>query len=273
MEELPTLPHDPGEKGFHHHDSHNMNVFPPSPARRYASRVVVMMATTLGLTISTFSLHNGRENEDRTSNRQHFLRESSTDTTSLRFLQDVEEGDDNNATESCTLECCWQYETTICPNENEWVTNMPLAVSIILIILLISFSALFSGLTLGLMSLDKTGLEIVMSGDDPVQAEYARKIYPIRKDGNLLLCTLLLGNVAVNALLSILLSEYAGGLVGLISSTMLIVIFGEIVPQALVGYGAGVFLRFCLLCENFCCYCGVSNAVIVVSSIVLPSNK
>jgi len=92
-----------------------------------------------------------------------------------------------------------------------------------MIIGLILFSALFSGLTLGLMSLDKTGLEIVMEGDDPIYAEYARKIYPLRKNGNLLLCTLLLGNVAVNSLLSILLADKAGGIIGFLASTFIIV--------------------------------------------------
>lgn len=82
------------------------------------------------------------------------------------------------------------------------------------------------------MSLDITGLEIVMSGENRQNAEYAEKIYPVRQDGNLLLCTLLLGNVAVNALLSILLADKAGGIVGFVASTFLIVIFGEIAPQA-----------------------------------------
>ena len=40
------------------------------------------------------------------------------------------------------------------------------------------------------------------------EARYAKKIYPLRKDGNLLLCTLLLGNVAVNAMLSVLCGNY-----------------------------------------------------------------
>lgn len=122
-----------------------------------------------------------------------------------------------------------------CPavKETSWVSAVPFAAQIILIIFLICMSALFSGLTLGLMGLDKTGLEIVMHGDDPVNAAYAKKIYPLRKNGNLLLCTLLLGNVAVNSLLSILLADKTGGAVGLLASTFLIVIFGEIVPQAL----------------------------------------
>ena len=148
-----------------------------------------------------------------------------------RVLQDVETVD----SEQCSLDCCLSYESEICPSDNEWISALPFAIQIILIIILLSLSALFSGLTLGLMSLDKTGLEIVIAGDDVRNAAYAKKIYPVRENGNLLLCTLLLGNVAVNALLSILLAVYAGGTLGFVTSTFLIVIFGEIVPQAFVG--------------------------------------
>lgn len=72
----------------------------------------------------------------------------------------------------------------------------------------------------------------IRAGDNPKQAEQARAIYPIRKKGNILLCTLILGNVAVNALLSILTAENFGGVVGFFTSTILIVVFGEIAPQA-----------------------------------------
>ena len=104
--------------------------------------------------------------------------------------------------------------------------------SYIQVVFLISLSALFSGLTLGLLGLDKMGLRIVMNGGDEKLAAMARKIFPIRENGNLLLCTLLLGNVAVNSYVSILLSTIANGLVGFVTSTFLIVIFGEIIPQA-----------------------------------------
>ena len=68
----------------------------------------------------------------------------------------------------------------------------------ILILALIALSALLSGLTRSLMSLDKTGLEIVIGGEpDSANAKYARKILPVRANGNLLLCTLLLGNTLV----------------------------------------------------------------------------
>jgi metal transporter CNNM len=120
-----------------------------------------------------------------------------------------------------------------CPAEPEsWVSAVPPAVLYIIIIVLVLFSAFFSGLTLALMGLDTTGLEIVMSGDDPKLSQAAGKIYPVRKNGNLLLCTLLLGNVAVNTLLGILMADITSGTVGFITSTALIVIFGEIIPQA-----------------------------------------
>lgn len=58
-----------------------------------------------------------------------------------------------------------------------------------------------------------------------------QKIIPVRANGNLLLCTLLLGNVAVNALLSIVLANLTSGVVGFILSTAIITLFGEIIPQ------------------------------------------
>jgi len=145
-----------------------------------------------------------------------------------RFLQ---EGSDTNCTETC---CFDQYMDTLCTEEDSSnpFSSLPAAVQFIIMGLLISFSAMFSGLTLGLMGLDMTGLEIVMHGDDPVNAAYAKRIYPLRKRGNLLLCTLLLGNTAVNSLLSILLADWAGGAFGVVISTFLILIFGEITPQA-----------------------------------------
>jgi len=124
---------------------------------------------------------------------------------------------------------------------------------IILIIILICLSGLFSGLTLGLLSLDPIGLEIIMSGDTQ-NSIYARSIYPIRKKGNRLLCTLLLGNVIVNSSLSILMANITSGIIGLVLSTTVIVIFGEILPQAtcsryslLIGYKTRWITHFLLI--------------------------
>lgn len=98
---------------------------------------------------------------------------------------------------------------------------------------LLCLSGLFSGLTLGLMSLDNVGLQIIIDGGDEEEAKLARKIKPLRDQGNLLLCTLLLGNTVVNSSLSILLSDIFVGPIAILASTFLIVIFGEICPQAL----------------------------------------
>eukprot|EP00953_Heterococcus_sp_UTEX-ZZ885_P001208 1156-Heterococcus_DN1.PRE.1 len=93
-------------------------------------------------------------------------------------------------------------------------------------------SAAFVLKIISVMGLDKIGLEIVSRGDDHVAAAYASKIIPVRANGNLLLCTLLLGNVAVNACTSILCSHIAGGVIGFLVSTAVITLLGEILPQA-----------------------------------------
>jgi len=98
-------------------------------------------------------------------------------------------------------------------------------------LVLVSLSGLFSGLTLGLLSLDTQSLRRRAKHGDAD----AEKIYPIREKGNLLLTTLLLGNVAVNTTLSIYLTNIASGIWAGVIATALIVIFGEIIPQAVIS--------------------------------------
>ena len=61
------------------------------------------------------------------------------------------------------------------------------------------------------MSLDIRQLELAIAGGEPEKKRQAEKILPIRRQGNLLLCTLLLGNTAVNAMLALFMEEVAGG--------------------------------------------------------------
>lgn len=104
----------------------------------------------------------------------------------------------------------------------------------LIVIFLVSLSGLFSGLTLGLLSLDKNELKRKMALGD----KRAAKVYSVRQNGNLLLCTLLLGNVAVNSALAIFLGDITSGALAMLITTALIVIFGEIIPQAAsVRYG------------------------------------
>ena len=83
------------------------------------------------------------------------------------------------------------------------------------------------------MALDQTELKIVQNTGSEKEKEYANKIFPIRSHGNFLLCSLLLGNVLVNNTLTILLDTLTSGLVAVIGATMGIVVFGEIIPQAI----------------------------------------
>ncbi|XP_027881894.1 metal transporter CNNM4 isoform X2 [Xiphophorus couchianus] len=111
---------------------------------------------------------------------------------------------------------------------------LPMWLQVILICCLLVLSGMFSGLNLGLMALDPMELRIVQSCGTDKEKKYARKIEPIRSKGNYLLCSLLLGNVLVNTTLTILLDDLIGsGLGAVVASTIGIVIFGEIVPQAL----------------------------------------
>ncbi|KAF9411856.1 hypothetical protein HW555_009461 [Spodoptera exigua] len=112
-------------------------------------------------------------------------------------------------------------------------TLLPLWVSLTLILTCLTFSALFSGLNLGLMSLDRTELKIISNTGTEQERKYARAIMPVRDHGNYLLCSILLGNVAVNSTFTILLDELTSGLFAVIFSTLSIVLLGEITPQAI----------------------------------------
>ena len=130
---------------------------------------------------------------------------------------------------------------------------MPMWLQIIVIAFLLVLSGMFSGLNLGLMALDPMELRIVQSCGTEKEKKYARKIEPIRRKGNYLLCSLLLGNVLVNTTLTILLDDMIGsGLGAVVASTIGIVIFGEIVPQALCSrHGLAVGANTILVTKLF----------------------
>uniref|UniRef100_A0A8C6XHA8 Metal transporter n=1 Tax=Naja naja TaxID=35670 RepID=A0A8C6XHA8_NAJNA len=133
--------------------------------------------------------------------------------------------------------------------------KLPRWLEITMVVTLLALSGMFSGLTLGLIALDPMGLRIVKNCGTPKEREYATKIEPLRRKGNYLLCSLLLGNVLVNSSLTILLDTVIGeNIWSIVLSTISIVLFGEILPQAIcsrhglaVGANTVFITRFLML--------------------------
>ena len=96
------------------------------------------------------------------------------------------------------------------------------------IVLCLAQSAIFSGSNLAFFSLGRMRLEAEVEKGNLA----AKKVYDLRKDANLLLCTILWGNVSVNVLLALLSESVLAGMGGFLFSTIGITFFGEIIPQA-----------------------------------------
>ncbi|MFC2033445.1 DUF21 domain-containing protein [Chloroflexota bacterium] len=98
----------------------------------------------------------------------------------------------------------------------------------IVIVFCISQSAMFSGLNLAFFSISKLRLELEAAKNN----RNACRVLALRKDSNLLLVTILWGNVAANVLLALLSGSVLSGVLAFLFSTVLITLIGEIVPQA-----------------------------------------
>ncbi|MCJ1379637.1 hypothetical protein MMC17_002739 [Xylographa soralifera] len=111
-----------------------------------------------------------------------------------------------------------------------------LAIAIALVLL----GGAFAGLTIALMGQDEIYLEVIKTSGDGAEKHHAAKVLKLLKRGkHWVLVTLLLGNVITNETLPIVLDRsLGGGWPAVLGSTVLIVIFGEIIPQSIcVRYG------------------------------------
>ncbi|XP_067858165.1 metal transporter CNNM2-like isoform X4 [Heptranchias perlo] len=153
-------------------------------------------------------------------------------------------------------QAAWLYhdtEDTMVVVVEEKKFLLPFWLQVIFISVLLCLSGMFSGLNLGLMALDPMELRIVQNCGTEKEKNYAKRIEPVRRQGNYLLCSLLLGNVLVNTTLTTLLDDIAGsGMVAVAVSTIGIVIFGEIVPQAICSrHGLAVGAKTIVLTKFF----------------------
>jgi metal transporter CNNM len=111
---------------------------------------------------------------------------------------------------------------------------------IIIVFLLIGLSAICSGLNVALMSLDLQDLKRKAK----LGNREARRILPLRQNTHLTLSAILLTNVAAVSASSLVLESVLYGVFAGILSTLLIVIFGEILPQAFIVRRALFFMSF-----------------------------
>ncbi|XPS73214.1 cell agglutination protein Mam3 [Ascochyta lentis] len=105
---------------------------------------------------------------------------------------------------------------------------------------LVLAGGVFAGLTIALMGQDEIYLQVLATSGEPNERKTSKKVLRLLKYGkHWVLVTLLLSNVITNETLPIVLDRsLGGGWPAVLSSTVLIVIFGEVVPQSIcVRYG------------------------------------
>ncbi|KAM7482388.1 hypothetical protein LguiB_006971 [Lonicera macranthoides] len=114
-------------------------------------------------------------------------------------------------------------------------------IHILIIIFLVLFAGMMSGLTLGLMSLSLVDLEVLAKSGTPTDRKHAAKILPVVKNQHLLLCSLLICNAAAMEALPIFLDSLITAWGAILISVTLILLFGEIIPQSVCSrYGLAI---------------------------------
>lgn len=106
---------------------------------------------------------------------------------------------------------------------------MSLPVVIGLVIVLVLFSAVCSGLNIAVMALDMGDLKRKAK----LGNRQAKAILPLRRNTHLTLASILIANVAAVSATSLVLDQKVSGWIAGAGATLLIVVFGEVIPQAL----------------------------------------
>ncbi|KPA78443.1 hypothetical protein ABB37_06070 [Leptomonas pyrrhocoris] len=119
-------------------------------------------------------------------------------------------------------------------NEPTGYAAWPMWVLVVFCLCTVVLSAMYCGLTIGLLGMETIYLEIIADAGREPDKTYAQRILPVRKLGHQLLATLLLGNMLTLVLTSQLVAAIVQGseIVNFIAGTLVVLIFGEILPMS-----------------------------------------
>ncbi|MEQ2272991.1 hypothetical protein XENORESO_019255 [Xenotaenia resolanae] len=103
-------------------------------------------------------------------------------------------------------------------------------------VLLLALSALCSGLNISMLALDPVELRVLQNSGTEKEQKYARKIESVRKHGNYILCTVVLGNVLTNTCFVVWMCQILGmTALSTASCTLGIFFIGEILPHSVAS--------------------------------------
>ncbi|KAH7716386.1 ancient conserved domain protein 4 [Aphelenchoides avenae] len=227
------------ERGFIDYDEDGISIVrPDTPVRVVLFGWELDEVVMVGFTAT-------RDCGNTLRNHTHFITQTETRLVVQQMFPDLGPGDvfkicmkmrpresKNGETVESPFALIDSEETSISAAAPPRKYHFPLPIQIAILAVLLVFSGLFAGLTLGLMGLTPQELMLISKSGSKREKKYAETILPVRKQGNFLLCSLVLGNVMVNSSISILFDDLTSGTVALVLSTVGIVVFGEIFPQS-----------------------------------------
>ena len=124
-----------------------------------------------------------------------------------------------------------KQEKVIC--EEEMVTGSTYWFFMFMVAVLTLFAGMMSGLTVGYLSVDQLTMELRETTGTPMEKEYSKVILPVLSNRHWLLCTLLLMNSFAMEALPVFLDRVFSRFAAVVISVTLLLIFGEVIPQAL----------------------------------------
>ncbi|VEL15121.1 unnamed protein product [Protopolystoma xenopodis] len=131
----------------------------------------------------------------------------------------------------------WVYENHTYPRGiilSPSYPNFFIVILVFVLFILLLFSALFSGINIAFVGLDKVVIQIYLSAGSAEEKLQAAAVLPALERSNHLLCAIIFSNVLTNVSFSIVAdSLIASHYVSIIFATIVLVFFGELLPQVI----------------------------------------